>query len=112
MRKIWDKNQKRLMAFSVVVISGALALASWITYALFTASQADNGTYPGTVGLRSYFQKGTGTDTDPYVIARPAHFYNLTRLQNLGVFSTQTYFSLGYAPIIRMILMAPIRRRI
>ncbi|MDT8336301.1 MAG: hypothetical protein RQ856_00585 [Candidatus Izemoplasmatales bacterium] len=38
----------------------------------------------------SYFAKGTGTESDPYVIAEPEHLYNLAYLQNLGKFQTQT----------------------
>ena len=98
MKHSLTKNQKQILAASALFVAGSLAVASLITYAIFTASKNDNGTFPGTVGLRSYFQKGTGTKTDPYVIARPSHFYNLTRLQNLGVFSGPTYFSLGYDP--------------
>lgn len=55
----------------------------------------------GQVGLRNYFHISTtyigdGTAAKPYVITRPIHFYNLTRLQNLGVFGEKTYFQLGY----------------
>jgi hypothetical protein len=98
MGNVISKNRKRIVISSLLFLSGVVALASLVTYALFTADKSDSGTYPGTVGLRSYFQKGTGTETDPYVIARPVHFYNLTRLQNLGVFYDKTYFSLGYDP--------------
>jgi hypothetical protein len=38
----------------------------------------------------SYFAKGTGTELDPYVIAEAEHLYNLSYLQNLGKFQTQT----------------------
>lgn len=50
----------------------------------------------GSIGLRSYFHCGNGTKEDPYVITRPRHLYNLSRLQSLGVFSEKKYFQLGY----------------
>ena len=50
----------------------------------------------GTIGLRSYFHCGTGTQEDPYVITRPKHLFNLSRLQSLGVFSEPKHFQLGY----------------
>lgn len=54
-----------------------------------------NGAF-GTIGLRSYFHCGTGSEDDPYVITRPRHLFNLSRLQALGVFSEKNYFQLGY----------------
>lgn len=50
----------------------------------------------GSIGLRSYFHCGNGTKEDPYVITRPRHLYNLSKLQSLGVFSEKKYFQLGY----------------
>ena len=87
-----------LISLGSILMVGVLSLTTYISYALFTASKDDNGEYTGNVGLRSYFQKGTGTEADPFVISRPIHFYNLTRLQNLGVFGSKYYFSLGYDP--------------
>lgn len=98
MSGFWEKTKSRLGLLSIFFLAGVVSLSSIVTYALFEAKKSDDGAYPGTVGLRSYFQKGSGSETDPFVIARPAHFYNLTRLQNLGVFPSKVYFSLGYDP--------------
>ena len=57
-----------------------------------TNDQAING----EIGLRGYFYAGDGSVTDPYEIVSPVHFYNLTRLQNLGVFPEKTYFQVGH----------------
>lgn len=65
-------------------------VAAYIKYV-----EDDSGAF-GTIGLRSYFHCGIGTEEDPFVITRPQHLFNLSRLQSLGVFSEQKYFQLGY----------------
>jgi len=92
----WTKSRKILASVFTVCLTGVLAFATYASLALFLQTKDYTGDFPGDVGLRSYFQKGSGTQDDPYVIARPLHFYNLTRLQNLGIFGSKTYFSLGY----------------
>lgn len=79
------------------LLSLLLGLSSSFVVAYFSQDRSQAG-LGGGAGLRSYFQKGTGTASDPYVIARPDHMYNLSRLQNLGVFGPdrEWHFSLGY----------------
>ena len=79
--------------FSTLVgfcFSTFFCFAAYIKYV-----EDDSGAF-GTIGLRSYFHCGTGTEEDPFVITRPKHLFNLSRLQSLGVFSEQKYFQLGY----------------
>lgn len=79
--------------FSTLVgfcFSTFFCVAAYIKYV-----EDDSGAF-GTIGLRSYFHCGTGTEEDPFVITRPQHLFNLSRLQSLGVFSEQKYFQLGY----------------
>ena len=73
------------------------------TLGVYVKDQTSAGFY-GVVKLRSYFECGTGRlpdpndpldRGDPFVITRPRHLYNLSRLQGLGVFGTPTYFQLG-----------------
>ncbi|MCI2069244.1 MAG: hypothetical protein LKJ88_06735 [Bacilli bacterium] len=90
LRPLWSFG---LAAFSLI----GLIVAQ--TYMLFEASEKlgdnDEDNIQGEVGLRKYFDSGTGTLEDPFVITRPIHLYNLSRLQALGVFSSQKYFQLG-----------------
>lgn len=48
--------------------------------------------------LTRYFHCGTGTETDPFVITRPLHYYNLVNLyQRVEDYSDQHYyFQVGY----------------
>lgn len=86
------------------VLIGCIALATLsVTMAALTMAwfagpggKTDNQGLDGKVGLRSYFHAGTGTEGDPYEITTPTHFYNLTRLQNLGVFPTKVWFRIGH----------------
>ena len=79
-----------LIAFSTVT----MCLAVGASIALFVKRAKSNGT-AGEVSLRSYYECGRGTLADPYVITRPRHLYNLSRLQALGVYGKKTYFALG-----------------
>ena len=76
-----------LIGFS---FSTFFCVAAYIKYV-----KDDSGAF-GTIGLRSYFHCGTGSEEDPFVITRPQHLFNLSRLQSLGVFSEKKYFQLGY----------------
>lgn len=50
----------------------------------------------GQIALRGYFFSGNGSEENPYEIVSPIHFYNLSRLQNLGVFPTTAHFRIGH----------------
>ena len=92
---------QRIRIVGALTISSLLAVTigfgAYITSAMFNRTRNLEPT-GGEVSLRSYFQKGSGTYEDPFVISRPIHFYNLSRLQNLGVFSSAAHFVLGYDP--------------
>lgn len=92
-QRIWTAGLLTMTALVAVTIG----FSAYVTAAAYNKSKNLEPT-GGEVSLRSYFQKGSGTSEDPFVISRPIHFYNLSRLQNLGVFSSQTYFVLGYDP--------------
>ena len=77
---------------SALVVSVILNIS--ITVALYNKYVNGNGTY-GEVSLRSYYECGSGTEDDPFVITRPRHLYNLSRLQGLGVYGEKNYFQLG-----------------
>ena len=50
----------------------------------------------GEIGLHGYFFAGDGTAQNPYEIVTPTNLYNLSRLQNLGIFTEQTHFQVGH----------------
>ena len=98
-------NKSRLVVrvLMTCVIGTFIPLAcTMFTFTWFlSTNKADNQAIDGEVGLRDYFfvgdgYAGKGTQDKPYEIVYPTHFYNLTRLQNLGVFSDQTWFRLGH----------------
>ncbi len=75
--------------------------ASFFTFAWFLApgGRAENRAIDGEIGLRDYFYDGDGTVNTPFEIVYPNQFYNLARLQNLGVFGDpehRTYFQIGH----------------
>ena len=91
------KNRKGIFAIYIGIISvlvSTIILSVGMSIALFEKYAKGNGTY-GEISLRSYYECGSGTENDPYVITRPRHLYNLSRLQGLGVYGEKTYFQLG-----------------
>ena len=99
------KFNSRHAVISLIALSSVALLVSMVTFtmSLFVKDAESNGFY-GEVSLRSYFERGSGrpkgTDGpddpgDPYVITRPRHLYNLSRLQGLGVFNEKKAFQLG-----------------
>ena len=105
------KNKKtRLLAIlsmNIATLSVALIIStlSWFKQDV-SIGPVDN--VPGSI-LTSYFDKRDlpqgfnetlnphGSSTNPYVISRPVHLYNLVRLQELGNygFGPETYFQFG-----------------
>ena len=89
---------RALIATTLTLSASALALGAF-TLAWFSGPNIDTTSddyLDGTIGLRNYFFDGRGTEEHPYEIVSPIHFYNLTRLQNIGVFSGKTYFQIGH----------------
>lgn len=94
-------NKKRLKGLAlggltcISLIGLIIAQAYMVFESMQNIGKNQSDKLPGEIGLRSYFDSGTGSATDPFVITRPMHFYNLSRLQVLGAFTGKTYFSLG-----------------
>ena len=98
MRQLTMKKKNLIRLVISLTIAQFSALG--ITFAWFLSSNvfADKQYIDGRVGLRNYFYTGNGTKDKPYEIVSPIHFYNLSRLQNLGVFADakDIYFQMGH----------------
>lgn len=93
-------NKKRTkLTFLGTTILSFVGLIIAQTYMIYIISQKinedDDDKFPGSIGLRKYFDSGDGSETTPYIITRPIHLYNLGRLQSLGAFTSKFYFELG-----------------
>ena len=91
----------RIIGISLITMSSlsiALTTLAWLAKPKSSTDEHADG----TIGLRGYFYSGNGTKESPYEITKPSHFYNLSRLQSLGIFTDrsnsgeQTYFRLGH----------------
>ena len=91
--------------FATRALFGGVILASisLITFGAFSMSwfvgpniNSEDHYLDGDIGLRNYFFAGDGTEENPYEIVSPMHLYNLSRLQNLGIFAGKTYFKVGH----------------
>ena len=83
---------------SCVVLSAVATISVLsFSYAWFAqGSETNNEAVDGEIGLRGYYYAGDGSKNSPFEIVNSTHFYNLTRLQNLGVYKEQNYFQIGH----------------
>ena len=93
MKKLISRIFIGCLALGVFSVSITALTLGWFVGA---GGRTEDEAIDGEIGLRGYFYAGDGTATNPYEIVSPVHFYNLTRLQNLGVFPQKTYFQIGH----------------
>ncbi|MBP3732791.1 MAG: hypothetical protein J6I84_06050 [Bacilli bacterium] len=86
----------KIVAISLVALSSASVAAAALAWFTSNKKDTENEHVNGDVGLRGYFYDGDGSSIYPYEIVTPTHFYNLCRLQNLGVFPTKKHFIIGH----------------
>ena len=88
----------RILTGCVVLCSAAMMSVAALSIAWFNglANKTDKEAIDGEIGLRGYYYAGNGTKGDPYEIVNATHFYNLSRLQNLGIYKTTKYFQIGH----------------
>ena len=93
---------KKLLSWILLGCSSLAVVAislSAISLGWFTGPKAnvDKQVINGGVCLRRYFYDGDGlSPATAFEIVAPRHYYNLTRLQNLGIFPEKRYFQLGH----------------
>lgn len=92
---------KKVVSRILMGVLGLTTVALSVTAALawFGGPKAnvDKEIINGDIGLRGYFYDGDGlTENTAFEIVTPVHYYNLTRLQNLGIFPEKRYFQLGH----------------
>ena len=93
MKKTTFRTLLTLACTGFVAVCLSTASLAWFTT---PGGKTDKETLDGEVGLRGYFYTGDGSEENPFEIVSPNHFYNLTRLQNLGVFPEKRYFRMGH----------------
>lgn len=88
----------RILTGCIVLCSTALLSVAALSIAWFSSStgQTDKEAVDGEIGLRGYYYTGNGSESDPYEIVNATHFYNLSRLQNLGIYKEKKYFQIGH----------------
>ena len=85
----------RIFGFALVSISAISVAVASIAWFASAGGEVDKK-LDGEIGMRGYFYSGDGSAAYPFEIVNPVHFYNLTRLQNLGAFSEKKYFQIGH----------------
>ena len=85
-----NRKARKAMTFFLFTVLTLYSGVNWKnTFAwLSQYLKVPENTGGGAVG--SYFDGGTGTETDPYIIKQPRTLYNLAWLQDLGYFNHET----------------------
>ena len=93
-----SKSLRKIAMSLILLCSAAVISLGALTVSWFVGPnvETEEDFLHGDVGLRNYFYTGDGSQTKPYEIVSPIHFYNLTRLQNLGIFPEKKYFQIGH----------------
>ena len=87
---------RKILILSTMIPALAAVFAVSTSLALYVKDAESDGS-SGRVALRSYYERGTGTELDPYIITRPRHLYNFSRLHALGVYDDGPHFwKLGF----------------
>ena len=72
------------MTVSCLTAAFLIVTTAAFSYSWFASTHAAPSTGSVTSG---YFARGTGTDEDPFIINAPRHLYNLSWLQEMGMFN-------------------------
>ena len=80
--------------FLIIAILLNVVILAVFTYAWFDNSQ---NYILDTVGMskNEYFAKGTGIESDPFIISKPEHLYSLSKLHELGLMTQKYYFKVA-----------------
>lgn len=87
----------RLLSLSIIssILIG-IASSFVVTYAaIINKFVAPNNLQYAVSGYSAYFEKGQGSNNDPFLISSSDHLRNLQKLNSLGVFNENTYFQLS-----------------
>jgi len=91
------KSTAFIIAHGAIISVLVATIAIGVSLTLYVNGVKSNGS-SGQISLRSYYEEGDGSLEKPFVITRPRHLYNLSRLQGLGVYGDPkkpVYFELG-----------------
>ena len=72
------------MTVSCLTAAFLIVTTAAFSYSWFASTQAAPSTGSVTSG---YFARGSGTEEDPFIINAPRHLYNLSWLQEMGMFN-------------------------
>ena len=77
-------KKRFIMIITTIVV--CLVFVVTMSYAWFTESNTKKTTIDGSTPT-AYYKSGDGTESNPYVIARPVHLYNFAWLQYMGTYN-------------------------
>lgn len=82
---------KALKIVNLIVAAIVALFAVGQAFAWFINSASDTPKFGGS-SSQGYYARGSGTQTDPYIINQPVHLYNLAWLQNNGFYDDGVYY--------------------
>ena len=91
-------NHIKFLVLAFLIVSFMIHLLALSTYGWLQLLTPQPVTIDASI-ITQYFDHGSGTQEDPFVITRPIHYYHLVALYQLkyGIFATEgLYYQLGY----------------
>ncbi len=89
------KYLKSLSLLLLVAISALAYLASTAFSYYAMKRELEITSFTGQIRTNQYFDSGDGSENNPYIITRPIHLYNLSRLNALGLLNSKKYYEVG-----------------
>ena len=93
------KHKIKIILFTALSVLTAVAAVSATFSWFFNAVSLPDFNYLGQ-SAGAYFESGSGTYDNPFIISRPRHLYNLAWLQDMGAFNRQEIDSEGYGVVV------------
>lgn len=84
-----NKNLLSLLSLSAVAVTTITSVYAWYVSTIGIVQDISDNKLAANA---SYYQSGTGTNDDPYIIANARHLYNLAWLQDLGYYDDKVYY--------------------
>jgi len=94
-----NKLKYKILLYTLIGIASVVLITTSFSFSWLMSATTEVNVESASGGVISqYFHCGSGTEIDPYVITRPVHLYNLTRLyEDLEGFAEENnHFQLGY----------------
>ncbi len=84
-----NKNLLSLIPLTAVAVTTITSVFAWYVSTIGITQDLSDGKLAANA---TYYESGTGTESDPFIISNARHLYNLAWLQDLGKYDDKVYY--------------------